>query len=293
MAAPAPVLTETAAHLLARQLVSVALADAVCDPWAYARDASPPVPIELLADAWDILAAPHADTTPGALGLGESPPSGADPSPLVRWLGLSVDVRRHAYALVFGHVVSKDCPPYETEFYPSREAASRAQHMADLAGFYHAFGLVPDARTPERADHVSLIIGFVSFLLQKRALIASSASSPPSDAEHDTIVNTALAAFMRDHVAWWVPTFGRCLELRADRTAAEIAEPELRSALGDLGGVGRLLRVWSAVERIHAGVEPSRRIVGSSPTSPGHEEEAGSFDCAGCAEGRNSPSNGR
>lgn len=293
MAAPALVLSETSTDLFARQLVSAAMTAALRDPWTGAREPSPPVPIELLADAWDILAAPHAGATRAALGLGESPPIEADPAPLVRWFERTAEVRERVHALVFGLVISKDCPPYETEFYPSHEAASRAQHMADAAGFYHAFGLELDARTPERPDHASLIIGFVSFLLHKRLLIESALARQATDAEHEAIARTAMAAFIKDHVAWWLPALGRCLELRAERVVAEVDSPQICSALSDIAGVGRLLRAWVAAERINAGVEPSCRIVGSSPTSPDHEGECGSSDCAGCAEGGDSTSNGR
>jgi len=228
----------------------------------------PPISIDLLADAWHLLAATHACATRDSLGLGETPPSEGDPSPLARWLGLSADVRERVNMLVFGLVVSKDCPPYETEFYPSREAVSRAQHMADVAGFYNAFGLEPDSRSPERADHASLIIGFVSFLLEKLSLIDFVSVPLATDAEHRAIASAALAAFIRDHVAWWMPTFGRCLELRAEHLAAEVDSPSMRAALGDLAGVGRLLRAWVAAERISAGIEPCRRIVGANPIVP-------------------------
>jgi len=284
MTAPACPLSEAATDLSARSLVSAALAAAIRDPWACARNPIPPTSVDLLADAWHLLAATHANATRASLGLGESPPVEGDPSPLARWLGLSADVREHASMLVFGLVVSKDCPPYETEFYPSREAASRAQHMADVAGFYNAFGLEPDTRSPERADHASLIIGFVSFLLEKLSLIDSLPVPHATDTEHKSIAGAALAAFVRDHVAWWMPTFGRCLELRAERLATEVELPQIRSALGDLAGVGRLLRAWVAAERISAGIEPARRIVGANPIVPEAEENSCPTVCTGCDE---------
>ncbi|NUQ53405.1 MAG: molecular chaperone TorD family protein, partial [Phycisphaerales bacterium] len=199
MAAPALSPSEAAADLSARRIVASALAAAVRDPWTGAREPSSPVDIALLSDAWELLAAPHAGAPPDSIGLGETPPIDGDPAPLARWLGLSADVRERANSLVFGLVVSSDCPPYESEFYPSREAASRAQHMADAAGFYKAFGLDPDARAPERADHASLIIGFVAFLLEKLSLIASASAPLATDAEHEAITRAALSAFIRDH----------------------------------------------------------------------------------------------
>src|SRR5262249_17295927 len=53
-----------------------------------------------------------------------------DVSRLVEELNAPLDELRAQYEEVFGLVVPKECPPYETEFYPSLETFSRSQQMA-------------------------------------------------------------------------------------------------------------------------------------------------------------------
>src|SRR3990172_4946219 len=45
-----------------------------------------------------------------------------------------------AHAACFGHAVSKDCPPYEAE-YGQAHIFEKTQTLADISGFYRAFGL--------------------------------------------------------------------------------------------------------------------------------------------------------
>ncbi|MCW5777132.1 MAG: molecular chaperone TorD family protein [Phycisphaeraceae bacterium] len=181
---------------------------------------------------------------------------------------------------VLGHVVSRDCPPCETEYLPSHDAATRAQHMADLGGFYRAFGVWPDGSQPRRPDHVQFIVGFVGLLLTKLC------DSRTSDAEHTASEHTevcadALRKFLNDHAVWWLPTFARRAEERA-LAATRHAHGEEAETLAVLGRVAGSLRRWTAIERSATGIMPSRRIV--QPMIGGAaSDEPDCNDCGTCS----------
>lgn len=251
-----------AADLLARRAVAGALALALRDPTGHDAPGDECPSADLLGAAWEVLSAPHSHVLVSSLGVGELPPCAVAPGPLIRWLALPVVERRAAYRAVFGLVFSRHCPPCETEYCESKDVFYRSQQMADIGGFFRAFGLRPDSRAPERVDHAAMMIGFVAFLLGSLSLpCGRTASRAGEDLEREAVVRAALASFIRDHCAWWMPTFGRCLERRAQEVSAAADEASLRSAATHLAGVGRVLRAWVAAERLNAGVDPSRRIL--------------------------------
>lgn len=229
-------------QLAARQCVAGALSAAMREPITGGASVDP----TMLDDAWTILLTPHRAATRAELGLGELPPGEADPGPLLRWQRLPMDQRQEAYVRAFGLVVSRACPPMETEYCASADPTHRAQVMADASGFYRAFGVDPRS---ERPDHAAVEMAFVAFMYEKlRAL-------PPGDAEGAERTRSALSSFVRDHIAWWLPTFAKALE----RQVAHVSPPS--EALAALGGIARLMRAWTALERLTHAVEPSRRIV--------------------------------
>src|SRR5690242_2596563 len=48
----------------------------------------------------------------------------------------SHDAMLDEYQQIFGLMVSKKCPPYETEYCPQTFSVYRSQQLADIAGFY-------------------------------------------------------------------------------------------------------------------------------------------------------------
>jgi TorA maturation chaperone TorD len=134
---------------------------------------------------------------------------------LVDGLRAPTDALRAEYDRVFGLVVPKECPPYETEYYPMPETFGRSQQMADIAGFYRAFGIEPARSSPERPDHLALELEFMAFLLLKKREALATADVDLEAADRAMICDRAERDFFRDHVAWWVPTFAAGLRRKA------------------------------------------------------------------------------
>lgn len=84
-------------------------------------------------------------------------------------------------------------PIYESEYGRNR-SISKATELADLAGFYRAFGLEPDG-LPEMPDHFAVELEFYAYLLMKQQLLQDL-----HDAEGVAIVARARQHFLRDHL---------------------------------------------------------------------------------------------
>jgi TorA maturation chaperone TorD len=123
---------------------------------------------------------------------------------------------RAEYDRVFGLVVPRECPPYESEYYPTEETFGRSQQMADAAGFYLAFGIEPSQASPERPDHLALELEFMAFLLTKKRLAPGDAAATPKPGERTDVCDRAGRDFFRDHLAWWVPAFAAGLGRKSE-----------------------------------------------------------------------------
>jgi TorA maturation chaperone TorD len=145
---------------------------------------------------------------------------------------------RPAYEALFGGAVR--CPPYEGSY--ESDPIRSGREMADVAGFYRAFGAEPSGPAAERPDHAGCELEFLSFLAAKR-LAAEDAGQD----EHAAVCREAEEAFLRDHLGRWFPTFCR-----------EVAE-ESDSY------VYRLLAVTG--ERF-VGAELARRGIATTPLRP-------------------------
>ena len=114
---------------------------------------------------------------------------------------LDTDDMRRRYAALFGHAVRGACPLYEQE-YGHGEIVQQASELADIAGFYRAFGLEPSEAAMERIDHVSVECEFMGVLCAKEAFGLQSENAELSDTSND-----GQRAFLRDHLAQWLPAF--------------------------------------------------------------------------------------
>jgi|SaaInl4_135m_RNA_FD_contig_111_27228_length_7754_multi_5_in_0_out_0_2 TorA maturation chaperone TorD len=77
---------------------------------------------------------------------------------------------------------------------------NRYQRMADIAGFYKAFGFEAAEASPERPDFVGSEFEFMNLLSLKEAY-AVEQDWP----EQTKVCRDAQAKFFTEHLEWWVP----------------------------------------------------------------------------------------
>lgn len=176
----------------ARAAVYRYLAMAFSDPSAGAADA--------LARQW-----PLAEVALGTLGL-------AADAAACAVAGVADDsALKRAHLAVFGHAVSKDCPPYGSE-YGQAHIFEKTQTLADVAGFYRAFGLALAEGMHERPDHIAVELEFMEFLCLKQALAETEEHGPARVA----VCVKAQRAFLGDHLGFWAFSFARRLRQRPE-----------------------------------------------------------------------------
>ncbi len=239
--------------LAAEQIIAQCMAHAWRRPGAPSQSFQSPIPFppDSLRYAWDVITA-HQDSCLSPNKTASPVNDRNDIEDLISWLDLEPSLRTQQFDSIFGLVISKDCPPYETEYLPWNDPTHRAQHLADIAGFYQAFGVEPDPHSPERHDHLSLELDFLALLFAK--LQRSECFDTPNNQEHHEITKAALEMFLKDHLLWWVPKFSQMVENLARVRAAQ-ASGEVQRVLKQLEGVARLLGTWSTY--IHQAYVPA------------------------------------
>lgn len=241
---------------LAREGVYRFLAAAFRDPsFPAASLLHDPLSQQAVSQAAELLASEAPEDL--QLGFGELPPRALALGPLLGHLEHGPAALAEEFRRVFGLVHSRECPLYETEYHPNQEPFFRSQQMADVAGFYQAFGLEPAHRTPERPDYLPLELEFMAFLLMKKRL-----ATTPEDRE---VCAGAEAAFLKDHLVWWLPGFSMGLRHKAAR--------------GFYLDLALILAAWVPGERARFGLAPAP-TPRSLPTIEAGEE---SVECGGCA----------
>lgn len=144
------------------------------------------------------------------------------------------------YLRFFGHTISKDCPPYETE-YGQSHIFRKSQKLADIAGFYKAFGVELSSELNDRWDHISVELEFMHLLCLKEA----HALAQGHDEEKSTLCRDAQVAFLEEHLGCWVLGFARRLgEKTGDRFFGGMAKLLESFVIAEL----RLLKVQPETE---------------------------------------------
>jgi putative dimethyl sulfoxide reductase chaperone len=250
---------------LAREALYRFLAAAFTDPrFPAAAPALNPADQRLAAAAADVLRA-EAEADPVPLGFGERPAEDLDVAEAIAGLAGPADELAAAYDRAFGLVAARECPPYETEYCPNSEPFFRTQQMADVAGFYAAFGLTGSTARRERPDMLTRELEFMAHLLLLKRLAEPRDVHDPAAAERAPVCSDAARQFFRDHLSWWVPSFARGLAHRAEG--------------GPYAALARVLAAFLPAERGRLEVKAPQSPVRPTAERPG-AEEAG---CAGCA----------
>lgn len=193
------------------------------------------------------------------LGPGELPLERLDPKVALARRPPSARDHNALYERTFGLLVSGNCPPYETEYINGKFTFQRSNALADIRGFYTAFGMDVPKGHPERPDHIVLELEFMA------ALIGLARHASTIDVrrrrERKVVCLAAQRRFLREHLAWWAPALARLLS-REDPS-------------GFYGGVASFLAALVPAERALLRLPPCSHELVPSPLEMPEE-------CAGC-----------
>jgi TorA maturation chaperone TorD len=141
------------------------------------------------------------------------------------WRAVDEDQARTAYSrLFFGNA---PCPLNEVSWCSARDLSGGATELADIQGFYRAFGFELADCGRERADHLSTELEFLAAMLVKAAYARFQGWE-----EAYRVTYSALARFLEAHPGRWMGA------LSAHLSALE-AEPPYQQAAATLGTVIR------------------------------------------------------
>ena len=162
---------------------------------------------------------------------------------------------RNEYTRLFSNTALSDFPPYGADYLASH-IFMKAQSLADVAGFYRAFGVEVAAGT-ERPDHISAELEFMAYLCFKQAYAAESGLP-----EAFEITTAAQRRFLVAHVGRWAPLFLK-------RFAMVSAQPFYRA----LASFAQMFLSREAM-RLSVAPEPIFELPPDAPV-------AGDFTCGG------------
>ncbi len=167
-----------------------------------------------------------------------------------------LDALQHEHRRVFG-LAGTLC--YETEYGLPHEF-QQSQELADIAGFYNAFGFTVGGNVRERPDHLAVELEFMYVLALKEAY-----ASQRGTAEQVEIGVEAQRTFLRDHLGRWIELFAEALR----RTAIE----------GPYTALARFAQDFVQADARRLGVrldQPTLATIKPTPFNP-------DFSCEGCA----------
>jgi TorA maturation chaperone TorD len=151
------------------------------------------------------------------------------------------------------------CPVNETAYVRRDKGAI----LADLAGFYRAFGFAPAADVGEKPDHIVSELQFTALLL-----VMLARARDADDDEAAGVTYDALRAFADDHLGAWVGLF-------CERLAATAGLPALAGLAALLAGT------WRALAAEHGFAV----TIATDDAMPGEDPGATPYECDGCPVG--------
>ncbi|MEI6415974.1 MAG: molecular chaperone TorD family protein [Pseudomonadota bacterium] len=116
------------------------------------------------------------------------------------WDGATAEGLRIEYARLF--LGASPAAAHETAYGDARRIAGRVVELADVSGFYTAFGFKLSEEDPGLPDHLATELEFYSLLLLKQADAASA-----SRRNAGSITRQAASRFMDYHLGRWVSAF--------------------------------------------------------------------------------------
>ena len=141
--------------------------------------------------------------------------------------------------------------PYESSY--ERDPFRQGRVMADVEGFYRAFGADSHGPAAERPDHAGCELEFLALLRAKRLEAAEA-----GEAERAEICREAEEAFLSDHLGRWFPPFCR-----------EVARESGSAVLRQLALVGERMVVAELAAR---GLEPVPLVARRRPSMVERDE---------------------
>jgi len=255
------------ARIVLYRFLSLSFSDPISPHW---RGLTDPALCEAAHEAWDCLVVRGGGVA--GVASGEVEPCN---SPRLDWSAthaVSQNAATQAYERIFGLVMSKECPPCETEYSPETFSISRSHSLADIAGFYAAFGLGPSRAFPERPDHIGVELEFMAWLTSKE--LAARLTGRHEDIDKADICRDAQKRFLQDHLAWWAPAFVQAVFRRIDSADILSTTP---SAI-PLAQAARLLAMLIPIERLLFAIPVPDRLLPPKPNC----NDLDSDSCDGC-----------
>jgi TorA maturation chaperone TorD len=117
------------------------------------------------------------------------------------------------------------CPPNETAFV----RRDKGLILADISGFYEAFGFRPMPGSGEKPDHIIAELEFTALLI-----VMTVDAQGRGDTEAAEIARAALRSFGSDHIGEWVLAFASNLEAESPLSFYRLLGRLLRSIWREL-----------------------------------------------------------
>ncbi|MBI2067741.1 MAG: molecular chaperone TorD family protein [Deltaproteobacteria bacterium] len=116
---------------------------------------------------------------------------------------------RSEQARLFSLTVAGGISPYETE-YGDQEVFAKTQSLADIAGFYRAFGFEVAPEAHQRIDFIGAELEWMSWIVLKEEHARKNGRTEEAELCHE-----AAAKFLHDHLGRWAPFLGNLLKQEA------------------------------------------------------------------------------
>ena len=88
---------------------------------------------------------------------------------------------------------------HETAYGDGRRIAGRTHELADISGFYRAFGVEPSATNPDLPDHICTELEYYSLLLVKQAY-----AELRNQLVNRKVTEKAAKTFLEQHLGRWI-----------------------------------------------------------------------------------------